>query len=917
MYIFLFVESCAVKFVPSTDTFFTPYLLGKATMKFLQIIVPALSFFWMSTQIKAQKGKDGAETITTNNAVLNRYATLAANAQVGDQSVNVVNIADLSGSAPIAGGINPYAVDPISKGDLFLIIQVQGATINAADASSWGGIIDYNNTGNYEIKEITNVVGNTLFFCPGLQNSYSTGGNKRSMVVRIPRLTTLIINSNASISSLPWNGNIGGIVALESDGDITVNGSIHTNGQGFRGGTDINNKIFFGKYNYVFNDPAIGGGKGESIAGNETDYQNFFGGAYGRGAPANGGGGGNPHNSGGGGGANAATNGQLNNWNGSGIKENRTSPTNWTAAWDLEALNFSSNISPGGGRGGYTYLSADRDAITEKTDNPLWKGDYRRNIGGFGGRPLDYSQRKLFMGGGGGSGEGNNNAQSGGGKGGGIIFIVSFGNVNGSGSVSCKGNNGFDTKNSMRDGTGGAGGGGAILILSKNNIDNIEITADGGSGGNQIFTRPYMNKEAEGPGGGGGGGYIGTTPNTNNIKTSVTGGTSGKSESKTITEFTPNGATAGAEGLIDKIDFGNYQTNTFSKLIDTTICIGQSYTLPDGTVTTQPINKTYSYSTISGCDSIISVNLKVTPVINKTLFPVICIGDSYTLPYTGTKITAPGKYVDIGKLPSDFCDTRATIYLTVKDTSAEKVYATICTGSSYVLPDGRSVNTTGVYLSTYKSIFGCDSNITTTLNIADSIKLSLYEFICEGKTLTLPNGSTITQPGNYPFYYKAAAGCDSIVEYNVLLEKNAADTLDIIICKDSAYKLPNDSLVRTTGVYTAIIPSSSNCDSIITIRLTVAKDNESLVRMPTVFTPNNDGLNDLLKVKGVSKGQLESFSIYDRWGNLLFTTNAVDIGWDGKLKGISMPIGVYVYLIRAKDCKGSSRLFKGTVGIVK
>src|SRR5690606_26423561 len=139
-----------------------------------------------------------------------------------------------------------------------------------------------------------------------------------------------------------------------------INGTISANHIGFRGGVDIKNVSSTSGESvitlYRISSPNTAASKGESIAGNSDDYNTFLNGAYGRGAAANGGGGGNGHNAGGGGGSNAGVNGVLTSWNGTGIKDKTVA--GWSSAWNLESSGFANNVSPGGGRGGYTYSSS-------------------------------------------------------------------------------------------------------------------------------------------------------------------------------------------------------------------------------------------------------------------------------------------------------------------------------------------------------------------------------------------------------------------------------------------------------------------------------------------------------------------------------------------------------------------------------
>lgn len=69
-----------------------------------------------------------------------------------------------------------------------------------------------------------------------------------------------------------------------------------------------------------------------------------------------------------------------------------------------------------------------------------------------------------------------------------------------------------------------------------------------------------------------------------------------------------------------------------------------------------------------------------------------------------------------------------------------------------------------------------------------------------------------------------------------------------------------------------------------------------LPQVPTGFTPNGDGKNDFLFVKG---GPFEKFRfrVYNNWGELLFETNDQKVGWDGTYKGSPQPLGVYVWVL--------------------
>lgn len=501
------------------------------------------------------KGRDGNVNYNGNNQyIFNRYTALASTAASGSLSFTVADINQLAGSHSFTHSANPYQNDALGKGDLVMIIQMQGADIETGDNAAYGAITNYHSTGLYELRTVYQVSGNTVLLCENLSHTYMVGNRSRAQVVRVPRFQNLSIGSNATIRGLPWNGTTGGIVAIEAEGTVTINGVISANALGFRGGVDDKTQsspsgsAVVSLYRTDATNSAAT--KGESIAGNANDYNTYLNGANGRGAPANGGGGGNGHNAGGGGGANAGRSGALLPWNGTGIKN--TSGTGWANAWNLEFADFASNISTGGGRGGYSFSNTNQDALTLGPSQNAWGGDKRQIVGGFGGRPLDYSSgNRLFPGGGGGAGDGNNNSSGNGGNGGGIVYIQAMGQVSGSGQVTANGQNGFNTEGSNIDAAGGAGAGGAIAVLSNTGVSGISLIANGGKGGDQLA----LSGEAEGPGGGGGGGFV--ISSHSGLTCSVAGGSNGNSYSAHVTEFTPNGATMGAEGTI--LSSGTYR----------------------------------------------------------------------------------------------------------------------------------------------------------------------------------------------------------------------------------------------------------------------------------------------------------------------------------------------------------------------
>lgn len=677
----------------------------------------------LASSLFAQRGKDGAGNITTANSIVNIYTAVTASVNAGATSVSV-------------GSTAGYAV-----GDLIMIIQMQGASVNASKNFPWidptmcipndtsvGYITNYNTCGNYEFAQINSILSATsMSFDCALKKGYSDVG--KTQVIRVPRYTTLTISGAGFISCPAWNGSTGGVAVVETETNATLSSipSFSVTGKGFRGGGVENSSTLSGANKFGSLNPVEGAYKGESIAGDTNDYKNWSA-VFCRGAIANGGGGGTAHNAGGGGGANG---GLVSAYRAYG------NPTaGFNAAWNLESAGFATFTSSGGGRGGYSFSSSNQNPLTFGPGSGGWSGDGRRNMGGFGGRPLDYSTGRLFLGGGGGSGDSNDNYGTPAGNGGGMVFMLVYGNLTGAGTILADGSNGGNTITSGgctgRDGAGGGGGGGTVIlnVIGTTNLTaSPAIFARGGAGGNQNFGTPCLNTEAYGPGAGGGGGYIGcsgTMP-----VTAVTGGTNGivSGNSGLIrTNFPPNGATMGGSGSTAAIT----PANTVIATPAVTICVNTAATL---TATTNASPSTILwYNAIAGGSPIGTGSPYTTSVYTTpgtyTLFAGYCDGGTYRVPTVITVITGPTLTVNS---PSVCSGQTATLTAGGANTYT---WSTSATGSVITVNPA----TTTVY-TVSGTIATCSAAVTSTVTILSAPTLTVSNStICAGQTATLIAG---------------------------------------------------------------------------------------------------------------------------------------------------------------------------------
>lgn len=91
---------------------------------------------------------------------------------------------------------------------------------------------------------------------------------------------------------------------------------------------------------------------------------------------------------------------------------------------------------------------------------------------------------------------------------------------------------------------------------------------------------------------------------------------------------------------------------------------------------------------------------------------------------------------------------------------------------------------------------------------------------------------------------------------------------------------------------------------------------EALIGVPNAFSPNGDGINDVIRVEGKGIIELE-FRIFNRWGEKVFETNDRTVGWDGYYKGVLQEMEAYTYSVQAKFIDGTSKALKGNITLLR
>ncbi|MDE3182470.1 MAG: gliding motility-associated C-terminal domain-containing protein [Bacteroidota bacterium] len=115
------------------------------------------------------------------------------------------------------------------------------------------------------------------------------------------------------------------------------------------------------------------------------------------------------------------------------------------------------------------------------------------------------------------------------------------------------------------------------------------------------------------------------------------------------------------------------------------------------------------------------------------------------------------------------------------------------------------------------------------------------------------------------------------------------------------------------GVYQITASAANGCFKTYTVN--VHSQNCSTF-MPNAFTPNGDGINDLFRIPQDVKITINDFSIFDRWGNKVFSTHKRSDAWDGNYKGKKSAEGTYIYIISGNTGNKEIRI-KGLVTLIR
>jgi gliding motility-associated-like protein len=244
------------------------------------------------------------------------------------------------------------------------------------------------------------------------------------------------------------------------------------------------------------------------------------------------------------------------------------------------------------------------------------------------------------------------------------------------------------------------------------------------------------------------------------------------------------------------------------------ICYGGSYEF-HGVALSSEGTYTDTVITSEGCDSIITLELTIAPIIETTIIEEICSGTTYD--FHGEILSVSGVYEDTLET-AEGCDSVVILELFVEPALEETVAIEICDGGSYDF-HGEILTDEGTYVDTLPTTEGCDSIITLELTISPIIETTVIEEICSGTTYDF-HGEILSASGVYEDTLETAEGCDSLVILELFVEPALEETIEVEICEGGSYDF-NGTEISVEGTYFDTLTTSEGCDSIITLILTI------------------------------------------------------------------------------------------------
>ena len=319
---------------------------------------------------------------------------------------------------------------------------------------------------------------------------------------------------------------------------------------------------------------------------------------------------------------------------------------------------------------------------------------------------------------------------------------------------------------------------------------------------------------------------------------------------------------------------------------DTNICRTDSFTL-------HTVSNAIKYQWTPS-DQVSNANIKnpvVKPDVTTTYLVTASVGSCVATDDIKVKV-APLPIANAGRDVTICYGDRTQLAANISGSSYSWAPAGSLLNSGTLTPVAIPTSTTN-YVLTVRDTLGCNRAV------SDSILVSVVPHI---KAFA---GNDTSIVANQPLQLNASGG--SVYVWTPSVGMNNPFIPNPVVTLNASY----DSVT-----YVVKVGVPAGCFVNDTLQVKVFKTTPDIF-IPTAFTPNGDGKNDILKPIPVGISTLNYFRIYNRWGQLVYSTSSIGRGWDGTLDGKEQPTGTYVYMAQGTNYLGRSIAKKGTVVLIR
>ena len=288
--------------------------------------------------------------------------------------------------------------------------------------------------------------------------------------------------------------------------------------------------------------------------------------------------------------------------------------------------------------------------------------------------------------------------------------------------------------------------------------------------------------------------------------------------------------------------------------------------------------------------------------------------------------------VKSGVCPAELSDVATIRFYNVPmpEASIDPPVSDICYGKSAVLNANITTGTSYAWSNNVPlspggsgTVPSLPYSITTTATplVTSDVVLSVTNAGC-------PNASRDTFHINVTQPIIVKAGNDTAVVINQPLQFSATvnDPNAFMWSWVPGTGLNFTNISNPVAVYNASAPEAityvvtaqtlAGCTGSDTVTVKIFKTGADIF-MPSAFTPNSDGRNDVIRPVMAGIAQLVFFRVYNRWGQLVFNTSQIHKGWDGAIGGNKQSSQTFVYMVQAVDYTGKTIVKRGSFVLVR